>query len=471
MHTSDDRGAGLGDAYSTGESPSHGTGPAGHPAGGPGRRGRRVLVVSGVLAAAVIVGIGAILGSAHGVTVAGTALAASPVNPGRVPTTQPTPPASGTTQPASPTPGATHPAPPGSGTTQPVPSAPGGSTGQSPRGGPSPGGTAGPGPGGSAGGGTARVGSATAAQQVGVVDIDTVLGYDAAAAAGTGMVLTPAGVILTNNHVVEGSTRITVTVAATGQTYPATVVGTDATDDIAVLQLAGASGLGTANLAGAAPVKVGDPVTGVGNAGGAGGTPSGATGTVTATDQTITTQPDGGAAGETLHGLIETSAAIRSGDSGGPLFNAGDQVVGIDTAAEQGRRGTIAGYAIPVSTALAIAEQIQSGQPSANITIGYPAFLGVQVTAPATTRYRSAPPATAAGAPVSAVIPGSPAARAGLSAGDTITAIDGTSIGRAAALTEALAGHTPGQDVTITWVDPSGATQSASLTLATGPAA
>jgi S1-C subfamily serine protease len=145
--------------------------------------------------------------------------------------------------------------------------------------------------------------------------------------------------------------------------------------------------------------------------------------------------------------------------------------VGIDTAAEQGRRGTIAGYAIPVSTALAIAEQIQSGQPSANITIGYPAFLGVQVTAPATTRYRSAPPATAAGAPVSAVIPGSPAARACLSAGDTITAIDGTSIGSAAALTEALAGHTPGQDVTITWIDPSGAAQSASLTLATGPAA
>ena len=217
MHSSDDRGARLGDEYSTGESPSHGTGPAGHPAGGPGRRGRRVLVVSGVLAAAVIVGIGAILGSAHGVTVAGTPLAASPVNPGRVSTTQPTPPATGTT----------HPAPP----------APGGSTGQSPRGGPSPGGTGGPGSGGSAGGGAARVGSATVAQQVGVVDIDTVLGYDAAAAAGTGMVLTAAGVILTNNHVVEGSTRITVTVAATGQTYPATVVGTDATDDIAVLQL------------------------------------------------------------------------------------------------------------------------------------------------------------------------------------------------------------------------------------------
>src|SRR5664280_944389 len=125
MHSSDDRGARLGDEYSTGESPSHGTGPAGHPAGGPGRRGRRVLVVSGVLAAAVIVGIGAILGSAHGVTVAGTALAASPVNPGRVSTTQPTPPTSGTTQPVSPTSGTTQPASPTSGTTQPVSPTPG----------------------------------------------------------------------------------------------------------------------------------------------------------------------------------------------------------------------------------------------------------------------------------------------------------------------------------------------------------
>jgi S1-C subfamily serine protease len=143
--------------------------------------------------------------------------------------------------------------------------------------------------------------------------------------------------------------------------------------------------------------------------------------------------------------------------------------VGIDTAAGQGRR-TLAGYAIPISTALAIADQIQSGRPSATITIGYPAFLGVQVSAPATTRYRSAPPAPAAGAPVSGVIPGSTADRAGLAAGDTITAIDGTSIGSAAALSAALAGHTPGQDVTVTWVDPTGAAQSTSLTLATGPA-
>ena len=113
-----------------------------------------------------------------------------------------------------------------------------------------------------------------------------------AEAAGTGMVLTSGGEILTNNHVIEGSTSISVTVVTTGQTYPATVVGTDATDDIAVLQLSGASDLTVANFATAA-VAVGDAVTGVGNAQGAGGTPAASPGTVTAINQTITTQADG----------------------------------------------------------------------------------------------------------------------------------------------------------------------------------
>ena len=97
-------GGSGGEGYPRGTSPLHDAGSPGYPAGGPGRPRRRTLIVSGVLAAAVTVGIGAILGSAHGVTVAGTPLAASPVNPGRVPRTQPTPPASGTTQPGPRTP-------------------------------------------------------------------------------------------------------------------------------------------------------------------------------------------------------------------------------------------------------------------------------------------------------------------------------------------------------------------------------
>ena len=419
-----------------------------------GRRAgrRRVAVVSAAVAAAAVVAIGSTLALGHGADVAGTAVAAAvQVSPAAGSTVQPTAPGYG-----------------GSGGLSPY----GGSGGLSPYGGSGGGAASGnglTGPG-SQGLSTSTPASATTAQELGVVDIDTVLGYDGAQAAGTGLVLTSSGEILTNNHVVEGSTSITVTVVATGQSYQASVVGTDLTADVAVLQLGGASGLSTANLAGSA-VTVGDAVTGVGNAGGVGGTPAASPGTVTATDRQITTQAEGSAAAETLTGLIETDADIQAGDSGGPLFNAADQVVGIDTAAEQGGY-TTAGYAIPISTAVSIAGRIESGQGSTTITIGYPAFLGVQVS-PTTTGggYRSLQPTTTAGALISGVVTGGPAERAGLTAGDTITGIDGTAIGGTADLTSVLAGHTPGQTVTITWTDTTGSVHTAAVTLATGPAA
>jgi len=419
-----------------------------------GRRAgrRRVAVVSAAVAAAAVVAIGSTLALGHGADVAGTAVAAAvQVSPAAGSTVKPTAPGYG-----------------GSGGLSPY----GGSGGLSPYGGSGGGAASGnglTGPG-SQGLSTSTSASATTAQELGVVDIDTVLGYDGAQAAGTGLVLTSSGEILTNNHVVEGSTSITVTVVATGQSYHASVVGTDLTADVAVLQLGGASGLSTANLAGSA-VTVGDAVTGVGNAGGVGGTPAASPGTVTATDQQITTQAEGSAAAETLTGLIETDADIQAGDSGGPLFNAADQVVGIDTAAEQGGY-TTAGYAIPISTAVSIAGRIESGQGSTTITIGYPAFLGVQVS-PTTTGggYRSLQPTTTAGALISGVVTGGPAERAGLTAGDTITGIDGTAIGGTADLTSVLAGHTPGQTVTITWTDTTGSVHTAAVTLATGPAA
>jgi S1-C subfamily serine protease len=147
-----------------------------------------------------------------------------------------------------------------------------------------------PGPGGT--GSTSRVSESTSAspstsaQSVGVVVIDTVLKYQGAEAAGTGIVLTSNGEILTNNHVIDGATGITVTVVTTGKTYTADVVGTDATSDIAVLQLEGASGLSPATT-GSSGAGVADAVTAVGNAGGT-GVLAAATGTVTALDQTVT---------------------------------------------------------------------------------------------------------------------------------------------------------------------------------------
>jgi S1-C subfamily serine protease len=322
------------------------------------------------------------------------------------------------------------------------------------------GGYGGYGGGGSSSGATGSTGlaSATASQQVGVVDITSELTYDQAEAAGTGIVLSSDGEILTNNHVVEGATSISVTVVATGAKYTATVVGTDATDDIAVLKLDNASGLSAAHLDTSADASVGDDVTGVGNAGGVGGTPSASPGTVTALDQSITTQAEGSAASETLHGLIETDADIQAGDSGGPLYDSSDEVIGIDTAAAAGG-STTAGYAIPIETALTIAGQIISGQASSTVTIGYPAFLGVELDS-------SADAATIAG-----VVDGGPAASAGLAAGDTITAVNGSTIASAQDLSSALAAFTPGQRVGIAWTDADGASQTADVTLARGPVA
>jgi S1-C subfamily serine protease len=305
--------------------------------------------------------------------------------------------------------------------------------------------------------GTTR--EATDAESVGVVDITTVIDYGSAEAAGTGIVLTSNGEILTNNHVVDGATKITVTVVSTGRSYAASVVGTDATDDVAVLQLSGASGLSTVTVSSDA-VSVGDAVTAVGNAGGTGGTLTAATGTVTALNQTITASDEGGSDSEQLTGMIQVDADIQAGDSGGPLYASDGEVVGIDTAASSGQTADTVGFAIPIATAVSIADRIESGEDSATIQQGTPAFLGVQLAQD-----------TAGAATISGVVDGSPAAQAGLQAGDTITAVGGTTVDSADALSAALAEQDPGDQVRVTWVDSTGTTHTATITLVAGPAA
>lgn len=304
---------------------------------------------------------------------------------------------------------------------------------------------------------------ATASQVAGVVDILTSVDYGSGEAAGTGMVLSSDGRILTNNHVIEGSTSITVTVLSTGRTYSARVVGTSPTNDIAVLQLADASGLTTARLGSSSGVKVGDAVTGVGNAGNETGT-SAAAGTVTALDQPITASDGDGSNAEQLTGLIETSANIQAGDSGGPLYDAAGTVIGIDTAAESsGRSGvTLAGYAIPIDHAVSTADQIVAGVDTETIHQGLPAFLGVQTNA---STYAAGPGVTIAG-----TVPGSAAAKAGLSGGDTIIAIGGVNVSSRSALTDAIATHRPGDRVSLTWTDGAGTSHRTTVTLGSGPA-
>ncbi|MCU1475153.1 MAG: hypothetical protein JWQ92_3221 [Amnibacterium sp.] len=305
--------------------------------------------------------------------------------------------------------------------------------------------------------GTGTGTTATAAQQVGVVTVVSTLGYESGEAAGTGIVLTANGEILTNNHVIDGSTSVRVTVESTGKTYTGSVVGTDATDDIAVLQLKGASGLSTAKLATSA-AAVGDPVTAVGNAGGT-GTLSAASGSVTDLGQSITTQAEGASASESLTGLIETNADVVSGDSGGPLQNSSGQVVGIDTAASAGA-SAVTGFAIPIRTAVRVAGEITAGSTSSDITLGLPAFLGIGVSAAA----------TVGGAGVSQVIDGTPAASAGLAVGDVITAVNGRTVDSASTLTSLLHSYSPGDAVSVTYSDTSGSSHTVHVTLIAGPA-
>ena len=314
--------------------------------------------------------------------------------------------------------------------------------------------------------GTASVNAtaATAAQKVGVVTIVSTLNYDSdEEAAGTGIILTSKGEILTNNHVVEGSTSIKVTVESTGASYTAKVVGTDETDDIAVLQLVDSSGSDVTGLTKATldtgTLSAGDTVISVGNAEGTGNLVA-ASGTVTALDQSITVANDITGTDEKLSGLIETDADVVSGDSGGPLIDKQGEVTGVVTAASSGARN-VTGYAIPISTALSIAKSIVNGEAGSNIVIGLPAFLGVEL----------ASDQTGAGVLVSGIVAGSAAAGTGIAAGDTITAVDGAAATTADSLSSLIKAHAVGDQVTVTYTDASGASQQVTVTLAAGPAA
>ena len=322
-------------------------------------------------------------------------------------------------------------------------------------------------PGGSNGSSSGSGSAASVASKVdpGLVDVNTTLSYQKVEGAGTGMVLTSNGVVLTNNHVVEGETSISVTDIGNGKTYAATVVGYDRSADVAVLQLTNASGLSTVTLASSA-ASDGQQVVAIGNAGGKGGTPSYAAGTVTATDQSITASDEVTGASEQLTGLLETNANIVAGDSGGPLVNSSGEVLAMDTAAAQGfqfqSQGN-QGYAIPVSTAASTARAILDGSSSSTVHVGGTAFLGVQVESA-----QSSGSGTS-GAVIADVVQGGPAANAGLAAGDTITSLGGTGVSSPEALTDLMLAQKPGASVQVEYVDSSGQQQSATVQLGNGP--
>jgi S1-C subfamily serine protease len=299
----------------------------------------------------------------------------------------------------------------------------------------------------------------------GLVDVVSTLGYAGGVSAGTGMVLTPGGEVLTNNHVVQGATSIRVTDVGNGRTYKATVTGYDRGDDVAVLRLQDAFGLKTVTLGDSSTVRAGDKVVGIGNAGGRGGQPSAAAGRVTGLGQTITAGDQAAGTTEQLSGVIRSNAAIQPGDSGGPLVNSQGQVIGMDTAASSGAEFQTTGaqqesFAIPVNKALAIARQIEAGDSSGGVHIGGTAFLGVQVQSSGT---------AGGGVTVAGVLPGSAAARAGLQAGDEITSVAGHRVTSPAQLQNVLQRYHPGDRISIGWVDQAGQAHTSAVLPGSGP--
>jgi S1-C subfamily serine protease len=306
----------------------------------------------------------------------------------------------------------------------------------------------------------------------GLVDIYTNLGYQQAQAAGTGMVLTSSGEVLTNNHVINGATSIKARDIGNGRTYQAKVVGYDHSHDIAVIQLQGASGLDTVTLGDSGSAAAGQKVVALGNALGKGGTPAVATGHIASLGASITASDEGAGTSEQLTGLIHHNAGIQPGDSGGPLVNTTGQVIGINTAASQGtqiQHQQTQAFAIPINRAASIARQIEARNASATVHIGPTAFLGVAIMS-ANDAASSGVPA-GAGASVAGTVPGAPAASAGLTQGDVIISVNGQRISSPEALQSALGQHHPGDSVTIGWQDTAGQTQSTTVTLANGPAA
>jgi S1-C subfamily serine protease len=340
----------------------------------------------------------------------------------------------------------------------------------------------------------------------GLVDIVATLKFHGETAEGTGMIISSSGLVLTNNHVIDGATAVRASLVAPGRnttrSFAARVVGYDVSHDVALLQLQGAAGLPTESFGNSSQVKLGTPVLALGNADGRGGAKP-APGIINALDRSIQASDEGSNTTEHLDHMLQTDARIQQGDSGGALANNAGQVIGMITAANTGPSGPAGGtlgFAIPINSALAIARQIASGQPSATVYIGLPGFLGVEVAASSSSDPRqqaadqgraggrrdavpgscqtgseqSALPARvapiAAGALIVGVVCDTAASSAGMVPGDVITSVNGQPITTPGSLTSVTARYHPGTIVTVQWVSLNGVQHTTRMLLGQGPA-
>ena len=251
---------------------------------------------------------------------------------------------------------------------------------------------------------------------------------------GTGVILDLQGNILTNNHVIAGAERITVTLS-NGDSFPALVIGGDSTTDTAVIRIA-ATGLQPAKLGRSSELQVGEEVIAIGHALGLPGGPTVSKGVVSALGRSIATGPQ-----TTIVDLIQTDAAINPGNSGGPLANSRAEVIGINTAIIQGSRGI--GFAINIDDVkIVIAQLLERGY----VIRG---FLGISpVTLPRALANLAGAPVTE-GVLLAQVVPGSAADDAGLQEEDIIVRLDDEPIRNTGELSKFLIAHPPGETVTV----------------------
>ena len=278
-------------------------------------------------------------------------------------------------------------------------------------------------------------------------------GPDAGGAAGTGFVISSDGVIVTNDHVVAGAHEIQA-VFSDGTTRVATVVGRNAPSDLAVVKV-DAENLPTIALGDSERVQVGDDVVAIGNALALQGGLTVTRGIISGLHREVGTNT-----GSTLEDVLQTDAAINPGNSGGPLVDAQGRVIGINTAIIDPVSAQNVGFAIPISNAKVIIDQLRQGRQ--------PALLGVQTVDVDQARLDGNTVSVDTGAYVQAVTSGSPAARAGIRQGDVVVALDGTSIDGPAALGAAVRRHKPGDDVEID-LDRGGASVTVHATLTEAP--
>jgi putative serine protease PepD len=278
-------------------------------------------------------------------------------------------------------------------------------------------------------------------------------GPDSGGAAGTGFVISSDGVIVTNNHVVEGAKKIQA-VFSDGTTRNATVVGRNAPSDLAVVKVDG-TGLQTIALGDSDQVQVGDDVVAIGNALALQGGLTVTQGIISGLHREVDTNT-----GSALEDVLQTDAAINPGNSGGPLVDSQGRVIGINTAIADPGSAQNVGFAIPISNAKAIIDLLRQGRQ--------PALLGVKTIDVDQAKVNGKTVSADQGAYVQDVTAGSPAAKAGIKDGDVVVAVDSKPVDSAAALGGVIRQYKPGDDVTIE-LDRKGDTVTVHATLAESP--